>query len=74
MWVTTSGMFSLGPMACLLSTTKPDRIMFSVDYPLAKNQQGLECMNRLQESGMLTDKQFADISYGIPPVCFGLIE
>lgn len=30
-WITTSGMFALAPMATLLRQCKPDRILYSVD-------------------------------------------
>lgn len=39
-WVTMSGMFAMGPMACMLRETRIDRIMYSVDYPLASNEEG----------------------------------
>ncbi|KXH66187.1 2-Hydroxy-4-oxobutane-1 [Colletotrichum salicis] len=44
-WITTSGMFSLAPMACLLQETKVEKIMFSVDYPFAGNGAGKEFMD-----------------------------
>ena len=34
-WLTTSGNWSVDPMACLLRNTRKDRIMYSVDYPFA---------------------------------------
>jgi predicted TIM-barrel fold metal-dependent hydrolase len=37
-WVTTSGMFSLNPMATLLKTTQIERILYSVDYPFENNE------------------------------------
>ncbi|KAJ3525336.1 hypothetical protein NM208_g11685 [Fusarium decemcellulare] len=52
-WVTTSGMFTLGPMSCVLKTTKIDRILFSVDYPLEDNKDGFQFIKELQESGLL---------------------
>jgi predicted TIM-barrel fold metal-dependent hydrolase len=35
-WVTTSGMFAVAPMATLLRQCKPDRILMSIDYPFAR--------------------------------------
>jgi predicted TIM-barrel fold metal-dependent hydrolase len=35
-WVTTSGMFALAPMATLLRQCKPERILMSIDYPFAQ--------------------------------------
>jgi uncharacterized protein len=37
---TTSGMFSYPPLACLLSVVGADRVMFSVDYPYSRNEEG----------------------------------
>jgi hypothetical protein len=37
---TTSGMFSYPPLRCLLDVVGADRVMFSVDYPFARNEDG----------------------------------
>lgn len=37
---TTSGMFSYPPLTCLLSVIGADRVMFSVDYPYSRNEEG----------------------------------
>jgi uncharacterized protein len=37
---TTSGMFTHPPLICLLDVIGADRVMFSVDYPFARNEQG----------------------------------
>ena len=37
---TTSGMFSYPPLNCLLSVVGADRVMFSVDYPYSRNEDG----------------------------------
>lgn len=37
---TTSGMFSHPPLVCLLDVIGADRVMFSVDYPFASNEEG----------------------------------
>ncbi|KAK7222841.1 hypothetical protein V2G26_010844 [Clonostachys chloroleuca] len=62
-WVTTSGMFALGPMACLLRTTKIDRILYSVDYPLEDNQDGFKFLEELRDSGLVSEGDFAKIAY-----------
>ena len=62
-WVTTSGMFSMAPMTCLLQTTRKDRIMYSVDYPLAPHAAGLRFMEALEGSGLVTREEFEDIAY-----------
>ena len=62
-WVTTSGMFSLAPMKCLLQTTRTERILYSVDYPLASNKQGAEFLRKLRDAGLVTKDQIHDIAY-----------
>ncbi|KAA8568584.1 hypothetical protein MFRU_012g01300 [Monilinia fructicola] len=52
LWVTTSGMFSLAPLACLVQTKGKDKIMFSVDYPFSGNDVGREFVERVGESGI----------------------
>ena len=55
-WVTTAGMFSLNPLACLLRDTKVERILNSVDYPLSTNEEGLEFVEEMKQSGMVTEE------------------
>lgn len=62
-WVTTSGMFSMAPMSCLLQTTRKDRIMYSVDYPLAPHAAGINFMTALKDSNSVTEAEFEDIAY-----------
>jgi predicted TIM-barrel fold metal-dependent hydrolase len=53
-WITTSGVWSLSPLATILKNTRIERILYSVDYPFAKNEHGLQWVKELQESGMVT--------------------
>ncbi|KIV79376.1 hypothetical protein PV11_06939 [Exophiala sideris] len=62
-WVTTSGMFTLGPLACALRTTKVDRILFSIDYPLEKNSDGRKFIEKVQKSGLLTEEQVEMVAF-----------
>ncbi|GKT49804.1 decarboxylase orsB [Colletotrichum spaethianum] len=62
-WITTSGMFSLAPMACLLQETKVERIIFSVDYPLCDNGLGREFMERLRGSGLISEAEWEGIAW-----------
>jgi uncharacterized protein len=39
---TTSGLFTHPPLLCLLLVLGSDRVMFSVDYPYASNEEGRE--------------------------------
>ena len=62
-WITTSGMFFLAPMAAVLRQCKLDRIMFSVDYPFGKNEAGVAFLRALKEEAMVSDDVLEDIAY-----------
>jgi predicted TIM-barrel fold metal-dependent hydrolase len=62
-WITTSGLFTLAPMACLTRMCKPDRILYSVDWPFAENELGLAFMKELLDDGMVTKEQVELIAY-----------
>ena len=62
-WVTTSGMFSLAPLACLLRVSPIEKIMYSVDYPFSTNEKGAAFVEDMSKSGMLSDKQMEMICY-----------
>jgi len=62
-WVTTSGMFSLPPLACLLRAVKMDRILYSVDYPFASNEEGSQFIEEIKKSGLVTEDELAMIAY-----------
>jgi len=46
-WITTSGIFTEPPFLAALLTFGIDRIMFSVDYPYATNEQGRAFLDRI---------------------------
>ncbi|KAK1989130.1 hypothetical protein LZ30DRAFT_744581 [Colletotrichum cereale] len=62
-WVTTSGMFSLAPMACLLRETRAERVVFSVDYPFSGNGDGREFMDELRASGLVSEAEWEGIAW-----------
>lgn len=62
-WITTSGMFAVAPMACVLRATKLDHILFSVDYPFFPSSRGLKFLEELKESGLVNDDELAAITY-----------
>ena len=62
-WVTTSGVFALGPIKCLLEETKVDRILFSIDYPYAPNEAGAKFIQDLASSGIVTNEELEGIAY-----------
>jgi predicted TIM-barrel fold metal-dependent hydrolase len=46
-WITTSGVFTAPPFLAALQTFGIDRIMYSVDYPFAANEQGTEFLKAI---------------------------
>jgi predicted TIM-barrel fold metal-dependent hydrolase len=63
LWITTSGNWSLDPMYTILRNTKIDRILYSVDYPFASNEAGLEWVEALEKSGLVTAEELDKICY-----------
>jgi predicted TIM-barrel fold metal-dependent hydrolase len=55
-WVTTSGMFSLAPLACLLQTKSRDKVLYSVDYPFSNNERGAEFMSKVEKSELFGEE------------------
>lgn len=62
-FVTTSGVWSLGPMRCLLEVTKIDHILFSVDWPFTTNEDGRKWFEDLEQSGMLSAEDLEKIAF-----------
>ncbi|KAF7197628.1 Decarboxylase orsB [Pseudocercospora fuligena] len=62
-WITTSGVWSLDPLKCILGNTKIDHILFSVDYPFEPNENGLKWIQDLEESGLVTQEELEMIAY-----------
>lgn len=71
-WVTTSGNWSLDPLACILRNTPIDHVLFSVDYPFANNESGLALMEALESSGLVDEAGFAKICYKNSETLFGV--
>ncbi|ROW17150.1 hypothetical protein VPNG_01337 [Cytospora leucostoma] len=62
-WLTTSGNWSLDPLATVLRNTKKDRILYSVDYPFGSNEQGLEWLEELEASGLVSKEELEGIRW-----------
>ncbi|KAI1263865.1 hypothetical protein F5Y18DRAFT_418157 [Xylariaceae sp. FL1019] len=62
-WITTSGVWSVDPMATILRNTPINKILYSVDYPFTSNEDGLKFMKALEESGLVTNEQLECIAY-----------
>ncbi|KAG7284046.1 hypothetical protein NEMBOFW57_010406 [Staphylotrichum longicolle] len=63
-WITTSGVWSLDPLRCILANTRLDHILYSVDYPFQSNEAGLEWIRELEQSGLVDEEQLKAIAYG----------
>jgi predicted TIM-barrel fold metal-dependent hydrolase len=62
-YITTSGIFSLDPMATVLRATGHKRIMYSVDWPFSRNEDGAAFMQALRDGGMVNEEEFKDIAF-----------
>jgi predicted TIM-barrel fold metal-dependent hydrolase len=62
-YITTAGMFTLAPMACLIHMCCADKVLYSVDYPFCSSEDGLRFMLALKESGMINAMDFEAIAY-----------
>lgn len=62
-WITTSGMFSLPPLACLLQTTSIDHVLYSVDYPFSANEKGLKFVEEIEKSGLIVGEDLEKFSF-----------
>lgn len=62
-WITTSGVWSLDPLRCILGNTRVERILFSVDYPFERNENGLRWIEELEESGLVTGEELEMIAF-----------
>jgi hypothetical protein len=59
-WITTSGIFTQPPFVAALQTFGIDRIMFSVDYPFARDAQGRKFLDEVS----LAPADMAKLCYG----------
>ncbi|KAK6437624.1 hypothetical protein LTR95_006171, partial [Oleoguttula sp. CCFEE 5521] len=71
LYITTSGVWGLGPMACILRNTPIERVMFSVDYPFANDADGLRWWEEFEGSGMVSKEQAELIAFGNAERVFG---
>lgn len=57
-WVTTSGMFSLSPLSCLIRQCAKDRILYSIDYPFSQTETGLNFIKKIQAEKLFSEEDF----------------
>lgn len=58
-WVSTSGFFSEPPLQCLLAVLGSDRVLFAVDYPYSRNEEGMTFLKAVR----LEDKDREKIAH-----------
>jgi len=68
-WITTSGMFALAPLACLLQTTSIDHGLYSVDYPFSTNEKGLEFFEEIEKSGLIKGRTWRSLHSAMRRPC-----
>ena len=71
-WITTSGMFTLPPLACLLQTTSIDHVLYSVDYPFSANGKGFAFIEEIVKSGLIAGEDLEKFSYRNAEVLLGV--
>lgn len=71
-WITTSGVWSLAPMKCLLENTRVERIMFSVDYPFEESGKGKRWFEQLEASGLLSVEELELVGWRNAEMLLGL--
>lgn len=62
LWFTTS-MFDMTAMVCLVRSTSVDRIMYSGDYPLIDMDDGIQFIEELRKSGLMTEEELEKVMY-----------
>ncbi|KAF2158847.1 hypothetical protein M409DRAFT_71408 [Zasmidium cellare ATCC 36951] len=72
MWITTSGVWSIDPLAMILRNTSIDRIMFSIDYPFAPNKNGKLWMQNLIASDLVDQEGTEKIAFKNAEVLLGV--
>jgi len=63
-YITTSGVWSVNPMRCLLQNTKVSHVLYSVDWPFTSNERGSEWLGQLEASGLLKKEEIEMIAHG----------
>lgn len=63
-YINTSGMFTLAPIACLLRVCKIEHIIYSVDYAFSGNEEGKDFIAELARSGLCSKEEMDKIAFG----------
>jgi predicted TIM-barrel fold metal-dependent hydrolase len=73
-WITTSGVWSVDPMAMIKRNTPIDKILFSIDTPFAKAEDGKIFWEELQASNLHSSQEMDDIGWKNAAKLFKLDE
>jgi len=63
-WITTSGMFDVHSLRCLLGNMPLERVLFSVDYPFSDNSLGKEYLEKIRHEKILDEEQLKAFTHG----------
>jgi len=63
-YITTSGVWSVNPMRCLLQNTKVDHVLYSVDWPFTSNEEGKKWLKELEGSELVSREELQMIACG----------
>ncbi|KAI8300629.1 Decarboxylase orsB [Colletotrichum sp. SAR11_240] len=63
-WLTTSGVWGMAPLACVLRNTPIEHVLYSVDYPFEKSENGVKWMEELKGSGLVGERELDMIAHG----------
>jgi predicted TIM-barrel fold metal-dependent hydrolase len=62
-WITTSGVWSVDPMAMIQRNTSVEKVMFSIDTPFAKAEDGKRFWEDLCASRIYDEKELENIGW-----------
>jgi predicted TIM-barrel fold metal-dependent hydrolase len=74
MWITTSGVWSVDPMAMIARNTETDKVLFSIDWPFADAGDGKKFWEDLAQSGLYDEAGLAKIGWRNAAKLFRLDE
>ncbi|KAF5621164.1 5-carboxyvanillate decarboxylase [Fusarium tjaetaba] len=63
-WITTSGMFDVHSLRCLLGNMPLSQVMFSVDYPFSDNKLGKEYLETIRNEEILDEDEIEAFASG----------
>jgi predicted TIM-barrel fold metal-dependent hydrolase len=74
LYITTSGVWGIEPMATIKSSTPLGNVLFSIDWPFAHAEWGAKFWEDLKKSNMYNEQDLDDIAWRNSAKLFGLDE